>query len=146
MSLYNMMHGVKPATFFVLPVLGKHPDEYPRFRDCFIGDDEQPKTEGKIIVYTRTGGGNRSSYAEENAVITQMDGYQFDYDDSFDSTFANFVFDIPEKWVDDVDKMLTGRAGETSADYQDLICGTFPKIDDKLREMFEKVSASTAPA
>ena len=37
MSLYNMINGVQPAAFFVLPMLGKHPDEYPRFRDCFIG-------------------------------------------------------------------------------------------------------------
>ncbi len=34
MSLYNMINGVNPATFFILPMLGKHPDEYPRFRDC----------------------------------------------------------------------------------------------------------------
>ena len=41
MSLYNMLHGVNPSTFFILPMLGeKHPDEYPRFRDCFIGDDK----------------------------------------------------------------------------------------------------------
>jgi hypothetical protein len=30
MSLYNMVHGTTQATFFVLPMLGKHPDEYPR--------------------------------------------------------------------------------------------------------------------
>lgn len=137
MSLYNMVCGVKPAAFFVLPVLGKHPEEYPRFRDCFIGDEEQPKTDGKIIIYTRTGGGNRASYGEENAAITQMDGYQFDYDDSFDSTFANFVFDIPEKWGDDVNKALTGKLNETSQEYQDMICTTFPKIEDKLRGMFD---------
>lgn len=37
MSLYNMINGVNPATFIILPMLGKHPNEYPRFRDCFIG-------------------------------------------------------------------------------------------------------------
>lgn len=36
MSLYNMLNGVNPCTFLILPMLGKHPDEYPRFRDCFI--------------------------------------------------------------------------------------------------------------
>ena len=42
MSLYNMICGVKPATFFVLPMLGEghHPDTWPRFRDCFLGDEE----------------------------------------------------------------------------------------------------------
>jgi hypothetical protein len=37
MSLYNMMNGANPATFFILPMLGeKHPEQYPRFRDCFV--------------------------------------------------------------------------------------------------------------
>ena len=61
-----MINGVQPATFFLLPMLGKHPDEYPRFRDCFVGkqhtDGEKdqfgiPKqkhgNEELISVYTR---------------------------------------------------------------------------------------------
>lgn len=32
-----MINGVNQATFYILPMLGKHPDEYPRFRDCFTG-------------------------------------------------------------------------------------------------------------
>ena len=33
-----MINGVNPATFFILPMVAeKHPDSYPRFRDCFIG-------------------------------------------------------------------------------------------------------------
>lgn len=59
MSLYNMICGVNPAAFFILPMLGKHPDEYPRFRDCFVSDDET-----SIEVLTRVGGGNRG-YGEE---------------------------------------------------------------------------------
>ncbi len=54
MSLYNMINGVNPATFFILPMLGKHPDEYPRFRDCFVGEDQK-----SIEILTRVGGGNR---------------------------------------------------------------------------------------
>ena len=66
-----------PWVFLVLPLLGKHPDMYPRFRDCFV--------EGKIIqVYTRTGGGNREAYIEENQAIRDMDGFIRDYDDDFD--------------------------------------------------------------
>lgn len=41
MSLYNMVNGMNQATFFVLPMLGRHPDEYPRFRDCFAGKTER---------------------------------------------------------------------------------------------------------
>lgn len=138
MSLYNTINGVRPAAFLILPMLGKHPDEYPRFRDCFIGDDEKPETKDKIIVYTRTGGGNREGYAEENEAITKMDGYLFDYDDDFDCTFANFVFDVPEKWKSDFDKVFSGKIKETSDDYQKMILATFPKIEDKLKEVFNK--------
>ena len=39
-GLYNLINGVNLATFIILPMLGKHPDEYPRFRDCFIAENE----------------------------------------------------------------------------------------------------------
>lgn len=133
MSLYNMINGVNPCTFFVLPVLGKHPDTYPRFRNCFVGDPERPETTGKIIVYTRTGGGNRESYAEENKAIQEMPGFLFDYDDDFDSTFANWVFDVPEQWRKDVAHIIAGEQDQLSPEYVDLCMGVYPKIADKLR-------------
>ena len=136
MSFYNLVCGVTHATFFVLPVLGKHPGEYPRFRDCFIGDPEHSGTEGKIIVYTRTGGGNREGYAEENAVLTEMDGYLFDYDDDFDSTFANWVFNVPERWRPDVDAFLAGDLKKISPEYVDLLIAVYPKLEEKIRKTF----------
>lgn len=136
MSLYRIMHGVNPVTFFVLPLLGKHPEEYPRFRDSFIGDPERDDTAGKLILYTRTGGGNREAYEEDNTLITEMDGFLFDYDDDFDCTFANWVFDIPEKWVDDISKWRNGKLSETSKEYQDKLIEVFPKLKEKLTEAF----------
>ena len=97
-----MINGVKPATFFVLPMLGKHPDEYPRFRDCFIGDDERPELKDHIHVYTRTGGGNREGYEVENQAMREMPGFVTDYDDGFDCTFASWVFRVPERWKADL--------------------------------------------
>lgn len=64
--MYNMMNGTSMATFFVIPMLGKRPDEFPRFRDCFLNDEEHPEYKNHIHVYTRTGGGNRESYQVEN--------------------------------------------------------------------------------
>ena len=61
MSLYNMMMGFNPACIMILPMLGRKSNEYPRFRDCFITDDEQ-----RILIYTRVGGNNRNQgYGEE---------------------------------------------------------------------------------
>ena len=87
MSLYNLMAGVNPAAFFILPMLGRHADEYPRFRDCFvqkrkfvlsedgfpymsIGEDSpkwfdnEAKPEPVICVFTRMGGGNRGCWED----------------------------------------------------------------------------------
>lgn len=64
MSLYNMINGVNLSAFIFLPMLGKHPNEYPRFRDCFLGEDEN-----SIVVFTRVGGGNRKcGFGEEETL------------------------------------------------------------------------------
>ena len=81
-----MINGVNPAAFIFLPMLGKHPDEYPRFRDCFLRD--KGDGEHSILVYTRVGGGNREGYAIEIAELMSMPEYLGDEDDDFDSTFA----------------------------------------------------------
>ena len=151
MSLYNLVNGVTPATlvfrgvtcrWFILPMLGKRPDEYPRFRDCFISDEEHPQYDGHIHVYTRTGGGNREEYAEENQAMRNMPGFVADFDDPFDSTFATWVFAVPEKWQADfqtITEDTTGRA--PSEEYQSQIKKVFPKIADKIDAIF-----ATAPA
>ncbi len=134
MSLYHMVAGVNPSTFTLLPALGHHPDEFPRFRDCFYGDPERPKTEDKMIIYTRTGGGNREAYEAENEWIKSLPGFLFDYDDDFDNTYANWVFDIPEEWKADVDLFIQGRGRECSDAYLDRMCEIYPKLADKFRE------------
>ena len=131
-----MMHGVQPVTFFVLPMLGKHPDEYPRFRDCFLGDKEHPEYDDHIHVYTRTGGGNREAYQAENDEMRSMPDYVTDWDDSFDCTFASWVFRVPERWRDDFAKIKDGKLREISDDYKAEMYRVFPKLKDKFDEIF----------
>jgi hypothetical protein len=69
----------------------------PRFRDCYLGMDEGQR---RIIIYTRTGGGNREAYEAENQVLREVAGFVRDYDDDFDSTFAYFVYEIPAEHRD----------------------------------------------
>ncbi len=118
MSLYNMLFGVNPAAQVILAILGLKPTDIPRFRDCYVENDE---TAGyRICVHTRTGGGNRDYYEDEatcrdsypeyfeagkeapagpwNAGLRANPHYISDADDSFDSTYANFYFRLPEKW------------------------------------------------
>jgi hypothetical protein len=149
MSLYNTIYGVNPATFFILPMLGKHPDEYPRFRDCFVGAMERGKTkdifgmpvikstkEKVISVYTRVGGSNRSEYSSEIGELRSMPNYLRDYDDDFDSTFATFVFSVPEQWQEDFESLQNGTS--VSKEYLEEMKRVFPKLVDKLDETFKK--------
>lgn len=151
MSLYNMMNGVNQATFFILPMLDKHPDEYPRFRDCFIGKLENDKKEvdqydiplqkldtskRRISVYTRVGGGNREGYQKEIKILQNTEGYIQDYDDDFDTTFATFLFNVPKKWEKDFDLISNDKLEEISKEYQKQIIKTYPKLKEKILKMF----------
>lgn len=136
MSLYNLINGVNPAAFFFLPMLGHHPDEYPRFRDCFVEQDPD-----RIVVFTRTGGGNREDYAEENHWITTLPGFVSDDDDDFDSTFAYWRFAVPERWSADFSRLINGRAAEVSSEYEAECIRVYPKLADKYKEIFATARA-----
>ena len=145
MSLYNMVNGVQPATFIILPMLGKHPDEYPRFRDCFVGkvhsDDDQDQfgipvhkhgDEMLISVYIRVGGGNREDYKSEIDKLKAMPEYVEDFDDDFDSTFATFVFRVPKDFESDFKLIKDGKINEISQKLKDQIDKVYPKLKGKL--------------
>ena len=127
MNLYNMMNGVNPAAFLILPMLGRHASEYPRFRDCFLNEEKQ------IVVLTRVGGNNRNcGYGEE--VLYKDPNFVKTYDDEFDSTYGYYVFNVPEEWKDDFDRLLKGE--KPSARYLDQMCKVYPKLEEKFREQF----------
>ena len=128
MSLYQMMHGVNPAAFFILPMLDKHPDEYPRFRDCFVKDKN-------IQVLTRTGGGNREEYFEANEDM-KTEHYITDYDNPEDCTYAYWEFKVPEQWQADFDLIITDRLSQVSRAYVAQLKKVFPKLDAKFCELF----------
>ena len=146
MSLYNMVNGVQMATFFVLPMLGKHPDDYPRYRDCFIGKMTQDFNdldqfgiptlkhgkENLISVYTRTGGANRNSYQSAIRELEKMPEYVENFDDAFDNTFAIFVFKVPIKFLKDFQLIKDGKLLQTSKNYQKQVDKVYPKLKDKL--------------
>jgi hypothetical protein len=126
------MNGVNPATFFILPFLGeKHPDTYPRFRDCFI-DNRNDKD--VIVVYTRVGGGNRDcGYGEEE--LYKHPNFISTKDDDFDSTYAEYVFGVPEEWQEDFGKIKNGDIKQISPAYKERLYNVFPK----LKETFDKI-------
>lgn len=136
MSLYNELFGVNPAALFVLPLLGeKHPDEYPRFRDCYVTEDNN------IAVYTRVGGGNRGcGYGEEE--LYKHPNFLYTEDDDFDETYATYYFSVPEERKEDFDKLLKGDFAGTSPAYKERVHKVFPKLKDMLDELFKAQDAN----
>lgn len=129
MSIYNLAYGVNPATFIILPMLDKHLDEYPRFRDCFVTEDN------RICVLTRVGGGNRNcGYGEET--LYQSPYFVKTYDAEWDNTYGYYEFNVPEKWRTDFDLLLKGE--KPSKEYLEQMCKVFPKLEDQFRKQFEK--------
>lgn len=88
-----MIHGFNPLASGLLAFeLQKKSTDFERFRDAYLkrdGDDI------RIIVLTRTGGGNREDYEDNWSDIRSMAGYLCDYDDEFDPTFALIEFAVP---------------------------------------------------
>lgn len=139
MSLYNMINGANPATFFILPMLGeKHPESYPRFRDCFVNNDNGKP---EIHVYTRVGGGNRGDgYGEEE--LYKHPNFLSTFDDDFDSTYATYTFSVPEEWKKDFDLITDGKIKEISPEYKDRLYKVFPKLKETFDKLFEVEAVS----
>jgi len=149
-----MINGVNPATFFILPVLGKHSDEYPRFRDCFLGELSNSKdgtdqfgiplkvydiTKKVISVYTRVGGNNREDYKAEIAELRATPTYIKDYDDDFDNTFATFQFGFPKEFEGIYDSIIAeAPLNESPDNYKEILYKVFSKLTKTFDRIFEK--------
>lgn len=99
-GLYNVLFGVNPLAGTLLAMLHASSRTLPRFRDCFLSDQDT------IVIYTRTGGGNRAEYARENERLRRVPGFLHDDDDAFDSTYAKFHFAIPEEHKGYLEEMV----------------------------------------
>lgn len=125
MSLYNMVNGFNPACMFLMPMLGRKQEEYPRFRDCFLSDDEE-----RIVIYTRVGGNNRNCGYGEEELYTDPN-FVKTYDDSFDSTYGYYEFNPPERWKDDFDRLVSGKVKDVSDEYVEYVKEFFPLLAEK---------------
>jgi hypothetical protein len=106
--MFNMVAGVSPELKFVLGFLGfttetrENFNKIPRFRDAYV----IPGEPHRLVIMTRTGGGNRADYAEENEWMKTIPGYVEDYDDDFDSTFAHWVYDVKPEFVEPLNRLV----------------------------------------
>lgn len=122
MSLYNLICGYNPACFWLMPMLGRRQEEWPRFRDCFVGDKKDT-----IVIYTRVGGGNRNAgYGEET--LYQDPNFIKTWDDEDDSTYGYYEFAVPERWKADFEKIINGHGKDISDEYKAVLCDFFPTL------------------
>ena len=128
-SIYNLMNGVNPATFFFLPMLGNHPDTYPRFRDCFVTKDK------KILILTRLG---HEDFGEEQEQMRNLPNYVKDYVMEDDQSYRMFVYKCPSEWEADWDIMAQNK--KPSDAYIEQMCKVYPKLENRFREIYEKMS------
>jgi hypothetical protein len=124
MSLYNMLFGVEPTAGIALKMLGIGPGQVPRFRDAFFDWEDDTNTKPVIVIRTRTGGGNRDHYEQPNddnvagpwnSSLRALSGYLCDVDDDFDSTYADFYFEVPEQEQAAVVKFLSDNGAPPSS-------------------------------
>lgn len=120
MSFYNMLLGMQPTAGVALAMLDVDPSDIPRFRDAYVTIENDSLI---IVLLTRTGGGNRESYEEGNNYLTTLPGYLYDEDDVFDSTYANFVFEVPEEYRQLTKDLLAENSDPTTTveKWQDLL-------------------------
>ena len=142
MSLYNALMGFNPACVVFLPMLGRTQEEYPRFRDCFISDDEK-----RIVIFTRVGGGNRDcGYGEEE--LYNDENFVKTYDDDFDSTYGYYEFNVPDRWKKDFDAILSKGLNAASDEYVAYVKEFYPKLaeDGLIDRIFRAMDESVKEA
>lgn len=131
-----MIFGVNEIAPILLKILDLTETDIPRFRSIFISED-------KILVYTRTGGGNREFYDSEescrdnypscfegdpsefptkpwNDDLRKHPCYLCDEDDDYDCTYANFYFKFPEQYAEDL-KNLNMPEYKPSAEWEKFL-------------------------
>lgn len=131
-----MLFGINDHYDILLACLNISPGDIPRFRDCFIRDD-------MIVIYTRTGGGNRHFYDSEpvcrqyypeyfdnedcpmvgpwNEDLRQNPYYIRDEDCTFDCTYAYFFFKFPPEFEEDLKALCAGTEPYTPSErWQEL--------------------------
>ena len=85
----------------------------------------------------RVGGGNRGAGLGEEALYADPN-YITTFDDSFDSTFATYVFKVPDRWKTDFTAMRDHGVSAVSDAYFAEMCRVYPKLVDKFKELREK--------
>lgn len=121
MSVHEILNGYNPSCVLILPMLGRRQNEYPRFRDCYISDNET------IVILTRCGGKYRNSGYGEAELYDDPNFLRTD-DMEEDSTYATFEFSVPEEWSGDFYHIMSNEMLEVSDEYIERVKEFYPAL------------------
>lgn len=121
MSMYNLIYGVNPYSDIILSMLEIDIKKVERFRDTGIDYKNN-----QIWIYTRTGGDNRKLY--KNKILTRNKYYLNNKDDSYDRTYAEYNFCIPEEFKDIIHKF--SKYNRDRVDWE----SKFKHMEEKMNE------------
>lgn len=116
MSMYNQIFGFSPACILVMPMLGRKQNEWPRFRDCFIGKTGDTR---EIRIFTRVGTANQNCGFGEEELYADPNYLRFE-DHVEDSTYGTYIFKCPSQWEKDYDRINEGNLSELSPEYYEM--------------------------
>lgn len=124
--LYGLMHGEFGEAAFLCRILDiQHPTHNPtgeydpgRYRDIY------PNADGsQIILHTRNGGGNRPDYRDTIRSLRKHPRYDYDEDDDFDCTYADFYFNTPAEYLEAVKRLASGKEPPTMRERTQAVLG-----------------------
>lgn len=155
---YNRANKVNQlGVFFIFPFLESAATDFPRFRDCYLYaedfatssrkagkmkdftvEENKPEYDGKIRVLCESGESTPLT-TEERALeekIIKLPGFVEKYDLKVNPRFRTYVFDVPEKWKSDFDKIKNKQILKVSANYKKLLYKTYPTLKELYTEAF----------
>lgn len=142
MSLYGAIFGKNPLSALVLEALGVGEADVPRFRDAYYDGEGN-----RLVIHTRTGGGNRDFYEHEdrcraeypeyftgenqpegpwNADLRKIPGFLYDADDDYDCTYADWYYSVPEAFApifSELKALGAGSEAKPAERWQSLLAG-----------------------
>ena len=159
MSLYNLLHGMNATAVMLLsPFAPTRIDNFPRFRNVFLEDEDAPNP-ADFYVYTRMGGGNCNCYAETcyadlddcgcgacYALELESSQYCVDrYDDGFDCTYCTFSFHVSNEDQADFEVVKSALMQGACPTREQLSERYVAKLEEMYALELEKIRASGQP-
>ncbi len=140
MSFYNMILGCEPVHVLFPSNAGKHPDDILGSVIAFLFDKEHPEYDDHIQVYTRTVWRKPRRLLARELRDGGYAGIRYQLRRQLRLHVCVVVFRVPERWKDDFAKMKEGRMSEVSDEYKAEVARVYPKLADKIDEMFPSIS------